>query len=274
MRVNKYIKGRGFTLIELMISMMLGLIVVGGALSIYISTIKSSSDVVKSARLNYDLDSVMQLMVNDIRRSGFTGIPVGGLDTVSNVFMATATTLNIRTLAAVTTDPTPNSGDCILYSYDVDDGNNGTPEAPDGIVNTNEYFGFKLDRGAIWIRYSGTNTTSCADGNWERITDENKVSITFLQFNFLPIAGQALVAGVHPALPALTATSRCLNYTPEPQEITNALICNPAPAANAYVAQKRVININLSGYVNGDNTVLKSLSTTVQVRNHRLYKAI
>lgn len=243
---------------------MLGLIVIGGALSIYISTIKSSSDVIKSARLNYDLDSVMQLMVNDIRRAGFSGIPTGGLDTLNNVFMATATTLNIRTLAAATTDPTPNSGDCILYSYDSNS---------DGVVDGDEYYGFKLDRGAIWIRYSGANTTSCANGNWERISDEQKVSITYLQFNFLPIAGQALVAGVHPALPALTATSRCLNYTPEPPVISNALICNPAPAANAYVVQKRVININISGYVNGDNTVLKSLSTTVQVRNNRLYQA-
>jgi type IV pilus assembly protein PilW len=263
----KRIKKNGFTLIELMIAMMLGLIVVGGALSIYISTIKSSSDVGKSARLNYDLDSVMQLMVNDIRRAGFTGIPVGGLDTLNNAFMATTTTLNIRTLAAPTVDPTPNSGDCILYSYDVDDGNNRTPEAPDGIINSNEYFGFKLDRGAIWIRYSGTHTSSCADGNWERITNEKKILINYLQFNFLPI-----VAQVNLAFPALTATSRCLNYTTE--TITNALTCEPTPATNAYVAQKRIININLRAYVKGDDSVLKSLSATVQVRNSRLYKTI
>jgi len=253
---KKKVKLEGFTLIELMIAMMLGLIVIGGALSIYISTIKSSSDVVKSARLNYDLDSVMQLMVNDIRRAGFTGIPSGGLDTLNNAFMATATTLNIRTLAGAAADP----GECILYSYDSNS---------DSVVDNVEYYGFKLDGGAVWVRYSGSNTTSCADGNWERITHQNKVSITALQFSFSPIGN-------------LTATSRCLNYLIEPDPITNlpnpvtdAIDCtDPAPVSGDYIAQKRVINIVLSGIVNGDNAVLKSLSTTVEVRNHRLYKVL
>jgi len=269
MRVKCLQKIRGFNLIELMIAMMLGLIVIGGALSIYIATIRSSSDVVKAARLNYDLDSVMQLMNNDIRRAGFSGGAIVGADILNNSFMATATSINIRTLAAPTADPSPNSGDCILYSYDVDDGDNATsPELPDGLVNTNEYFGFKLDRGAIWIRYSGSNTTSCADGLWERITDENDVLITHLQFNFLPIAAQVAVANTHPALSALTATSRCLNYTTN--ITTNALTCAVVVSGN-YIAQKRTVNIHLSGYVSGDFGVLKSLSSSIQIRNDRLY---
>jgi len=111
------LKQKGFTLIELMIAMMLGLIVIGGALSIYISTIRSSSDVVNSARLNYDLDSAMQLMVNDIRRAGYWGGAVAGSDATNNNFTqvpaaATATDIQIRNVAAPTTAVT--EGDCIL----------------------------------------------------------------------------------------------------------------------------------------------------------------
>ena len=56
----------GFSLIEIMIALLLGLVVVGGAITIYISTIRGSTDTLRSARLNHDLDSAMQLMINDI----------------------------------------------------------------------------------------------------------------------------------------------------------------------------------------------------------------
>ena len=61
-------KQTGFTLIEIMISLLLGLIVLGATISIYIAAIRGSSDVIKSARLNYDLDSALSMMANDIRQ--------------------------------------------------------------------------------------------------------------------------------------------------------------------------------------------------------------
>jgi len=128
----KLTKQKGFNLIELMIASMLGIVVTGGALSMYISTIKAGADIAKSARLNYDLDTTMQLMVNDIRRAGYWGGGVvSGDDTflLNNNFNTASTTLNIRTVALPTTDPTPNTGDCILYSYDVD-GNGQVGEDP------------------------------------------------------------------------------------------------------------------------------------------------
>lgn len=272
MRVNQNIKHNGFTLIELMIAIMLGLIVIGGALSIYISTIRSSSDVVKSARLNYDLDSAMQLMVNDIRRAGYWGGAVSGSDAANNSFTqvpaaATATDIQIRNVAAPTT--VVSEGDCILYTYD---GGNG-----DGVVDTNEYYGFRLNGTELEIRTTGTAATAgdCnGAGQWENIIDENNVLVTNLQFSFLAIAVQAAVANVQPALPALMATSRCINITAD--TVTNALNCataaNPVTAGDN-IAQKRVVNIHLSGYVNGDMSVVKSFSTSVQVSNDRVYTA-
>jgi len=274
MHVSKR-KNKGLTLIEIMISLLLGLIVIGGAISMYISTIRSSSDIVKSARLNYDLDSVMQLMANDIKRAGYWGGAVTESDTRLNPFTLPTTTINIRTLANPTVDPSPNAGDCILYSYDADeDGNIDDNNDIDDVDDINEHYGFKLDRGAVWIRYSGATTASCADGLWERITDENEVLVTNLQFSFLATAAQVAIANTQPALPALTATSRCLNITAD--TVTNAINCatvlTPVTAGDD-IAQKRVINIHLSGYVNGDISVVKSLSSSVQVSNDRIYTA-
>ena len=66
-------KQNGFTLPELIISQLLGVIVVAASLSIYVSAIASSTDTVQSARLNHDLDTIMILMVYDIKRAGNWG---------------------------------------------------------------------------------------------------------------------------------------------------------------------------------------------------------
>jgi len=270
MRVSCH-KDKGFNLIELMIAMLIGLIILGAVLSIYISTIKASSDTVKSARLNYDLDSVMQLMVNDIRRAGHWGGAVTGSDANLNSFTTSTTNVNIRTLANPTVDPSPNVGDCILYAYDAG-GLVAADANGDGLLgdDANEYYGFKLDRGAVWIRYSGATTANCSDGLWERITDENEVLVTNLQFSFLATAAQAAIANTQPALPALTATSRCLNFTAN--TVTNSINCATVTAGDD-IAQKRMINIHLSGYVEGDMSVIKSLSNSVKVSNNRIYTA-
>jgi len=270
---KKNIKQKGFNLIELMIASMLGIIVTGGAISMYISSIKASADIAKSARLNYDLDTTMQLMVNDIRRAGYWGgaqisTTNDNLFLLKNPFSAADTTLSMNT-----------AGDCILYSYDVDDGDNTTnPDLPDGIVNNDEYYGFKLVQdtdgiGVIKIRQALKTTNDCDNdsGSWEAITDPDTIDVTYLKFSFLPITAQT-ATNTHPALPALIATSRCLNSSTNPAEYTNSITC-ATENSDHYIAQRRIVNIHLSGYVKGDNDVLKSLSTTVQVRNDRLYQA-
>ena len=118
-------KQNGYTLIELMIAIAIGLIVVGATISIYITAVGSSSSTIKSARLNHDLEAVMALMINDIKRAGYWKGAVVGADSRTNPFTAAATNINI-----------PIST-CILYSYDADN---------DGVVDANEYYGFKLNK--------------------------------------------------------------------------------------------------------------------------------
>jgi len=261
--VNKKIKQKGFTLIELMIAMMLGLIVIGGALSIYISTIKSSSDVVKSARLNYDLDSAMQFMINDIRRAGYWGGAVAESNAAINPFSMDSTNTNI-------TIPTAS---CILYSYDYD--GNGADEDPENLGfdkvgnaivvvagGTSEFFGFKLEGGDIkvWSKTIADTTGNCSADGWIRITDENKVNVSSLSFS--------------------NTNSQCLNRTPEPDEFY-AGPCSAAYSAAVGVMGKlsdgdqavevRQIDITLTGNVVNDDPVEKTLTATVKVRNNRIF---
>ncbi len=243
-------KLKGFTLIEIMISLLLGLIVIGGALSIYISTIRSSTDITNSARLNYDLDSVMQLMVNDIRRAGYWGGAISGADAKTNNFTQAATDIQIRNIAAPTT--AVNSGNCILYTYDADSS---------GTVSADEYYGFRLNGVELEARITGTVATaqSCGVGTqWNNIADENKVNISVLTFS--------------------DNNSKCFNstssvlYAPAgaDKSCPAAAVAGFSAAGNTLV-ETREITITLTGNIVNDAPVTKSLTANVKVRNNRIF---
>jgi len=245
-------KQKGFTLIEIMISLVLGLIVIGGAISIYISTIRSSTDITNSARLNYDLDSVMQLMVNDIRRAGYWGGAIVNSDAKLNPFING--TANIQISDYTDADGDAHLNGCIVYSYDANGSGANTLNDLTDDIDENEYFGFRLDRGAVWMRStvdidgsSGIveDPTNCDDdSDWGRIIDENKINIESLSF---------------------TTNHKCLNIKADTTCAVTALI------AGDQAVEVRQIDITLIGNVVNDDPVEKTLRATVKVRNNRIF---
>jgi len=235
-------KQSGFTLIEIMIALLIGLIIIAATITIYVSTIKGSSDTLKSARLNHDLESAMSLMVNDIRRAGYWGGAIAGADSSANPF--TIGTANIQMPSA----------SCILYTYDAN-GNGLLPTA----APFDEYYGFKLDGTTIRMRLTGTTTADCADGSWGtgEIIDGNKISITALTFI---AAYKCLDTSAVPIPPATVAVT---SY--------NSTCAVAALPAGHKAVESRQINITLTGSVVGDTTVTKTLTSTVKVRNDRIF---
>jgi len=239
-------KQLGFTLIEIMIALLLGLIVVGAIVNIYVATVSSSSGIIRSTRLNHDLDAVMTLMINDIKRAGYWGRANVAADSRVNPF--TMATTNIQIPAAT----------CILYSYDADG---------DGTVDSNEYYGFKLEDNSIKMRKTGATTANCDDGTWEEFVDGTQLTITALTFSFAPIDVNMdgdVLDGVD-----LPAASRCLNVTTGISTDTAPTACTAA-AAGANLAEKRLVNILLAGQLKSEGAVIKTLSGTIEVRNNRL----
>ncbi|MGR9117353.1 MAG: PilW family protein [Gammaproteobacteria bacterium] len=243
----------GFSLIEIMIALLLGIIVVGGALTIYISTIRGSTDTLRSARLNHDLDSAMQLMINDIRRAGYWGGAVAGVNVGNN---PPANPGNPFTIGPFTIGPfttgTPNIqipiNSCIRYSYDAD--NSGAPD-------NGEYYGFKLDNGALKMRNSSApdTTSDCTEaGTWFTFTDEDKVNVTGLTFS--------------------AASSQCQNTTTDityPNQTCDSVVAAGLIVAGQQAVETRQIVINMTGTVLTDNAVTKTLTETVKVRNNRIF---
>lgn len=261
-------KQTGFTLIEIMIALVLGLIVVGGAITIYITTIKGSSDTIKSARLNYDVDSVMVLMINDIRRAGYWGGAIAGSDATENPYTVTSlpaappTNFALTDINVYAYDGHANG--CVLYTYDANDDGHYDDDLSDGtnsIDDRDEFYGFRFatrdDIGVIEMRQSGISTddTDCnADpdddtGVWQAITvaDGNEtVDITGLTFSL--------------------TTSKCLN-------VSQGDLCSAAtPASGDKVAVSRELVITLTARLGTDSAVTRTLRESVKLRNDRLYK--
>ncbi len=163
-------KHSGLSLVELMIAITVGLVIVTGVLSLFLSAVRSNSDNLKATRLNQDLRTAMAVMVRDIRRAGAWG---GAAANVANSTLLS----NPFTNTVNTTDLTVN-GSCITYTYDA-------PPA-DGLINNNEYYGFKLNTGAVQMRTGDSTTSSaahgCSDGSWQSLTDGGTITINTLTF--------------------------------------------------------------------------------------------
>lgn len=236
-------KQTGFTLIEIMIALVLGLIVLSATIGVYITTVRGSTDTINSARLNHDLESAMSLMVNDIRRAGYWGGARTGADSSKNPFTIGAADIQ-----------NPTAG-CVLYTYDADDSGANTPLDQTDDVDANEYYGFKLQGSTVSMRTTGTTTANCADGNWETMTIDS--------------GGQSL------NITALTFTTayKCLNVTTS--LAYNTTCAAAAAAGNLTAGQKasesRQIDIVLTGQLVNDTAVTKTLTGTVKVRNDRIF---
>lgn len=180
MSINKQ---GGFSLIELMIALLLGLIVTGIAISMYVSTLGITRQTVTSVRLSQELRTVMDMMVRDIRRSGYwagtsiTGNPYddavsGGLPV--NVF-------NYISASAA---------NCVVLAYDYDS---------TGSSNIEHLIGYREDTTdnaveVLWKTSGISSGADCTVSGWQNITDENTTTITGLTFEPLPSAASFATA--------------------------------------------------------------------------------
>ena len=64
-------QSQGFSLVELMISLAIGLIVVSAVLAFTLSSLTANSEYVQSTRLSQELRNTMDFVSRELRRAGF-----------------------------------------------------------------------------------------------------------------------------------------------------------------------------------------------------------
>lgn len=173
---------KGFSLVELMIAIVIGLIVAGAGISLLVNTVNTDFDTLKVTRLNQELRAVMNLMVRDIRRAGYNAA-VGNLIAAGawNPFVRDSGGNLLFSLSDINNvDGNTATRDCIVFAYDAN--NNG---ADDG--NT-ERFGYRLMTSAsnawntVKARQNGALCNSTSNSDWMPLSDDSTINITNLAF--------------------------------------------------------------------------------------------
>jgi type IV pilus assembly protein PilW len=229
-------RARGTSLIELMIGLAVGLLVVAGAIALYVNSVQASRGNLELAHLNQQLRALMSLVTRDLRRACYYGGTPGLHDFFANPFTQGGNDL------AVGAHGGEAAGSCVTYTYDLDGdrlvGVGAVSPLPAGADADNvEQFGFRLNGGRVEARTAGTSL-GCNAGTWVDVT-EPTIEVTGLSF---------------------VLTETCLNI-----ENTGSA-CTAGDASET----KRRVDVSLTGRLTADPAMQQTVNESVQIRNDRM----
>jgi type IV pilus assembly protein PilW len=256
---------RGLTMIELLVGLAVGLVVISGAVTMYLTSIRSSNDTLRGSKLNQELSALISVIANDVRRAGFWG-SVGAGNYDQNPFsQPNATVLTvIDDMTSDTAQSATGSGSCLVYAYDA----TYLPGNTAGVVESTDLFGFRLNGTVVQMRQTGVvdgtqcvggTCNSCQNGTWLDVTDPDLIEITALNFDL--------------------SASQCLNSA-EPNEtdddgdgtIDNAeeedcYATVPANGSGDATVETREILVTVTGRLADDTSTQMTASQSIRVRN-------
>lgn len=188
---------RGLSIVELMVGLVVGLVVVSGALAMSAGNLNKSRQLLASVRFNQDLRVAADLVLRDLRRAGYWGAAITGTQAIG------ATSATAQNPYAGATGSTAAG---LAYQFSRDGQENGTLDA-------NEQFGFRIASGALQMR-------SDAEG-WRDVTDTRVMTLAADGLTITPsvtvlplgqLCPQACNAGV-PNCPTTTVRSYVVTLT-------------------------------------------------------------
>ena len=177
-------KPKGFTLIELMVAMVVGLLVAGVAMAMYVSLIRANSTSIQVARLTQALQASLDVMERDLRRAGYMANAISSSLDTTLVNPATFIITDLQRVSAAAP-----LFDCVLVRYD--------SNADGALSGTNEIIGYRYNGTSQAIEFKSWNTAAtqqserCTDTGtaWEAITNNGFTLVTNLSFEISPSTG-------------------------------------------------------------------------------------
>lgn len=153
----KFSRQRGLGLVELMISLVIGMIVIAGTLSMTSSTFGANASQMKMSRLNNELRMAMSNITRDMRRTGYNNWTVAQL--ANGVYTGSPQPASVFTLTS--------GSESVVMSYDED---------ADGLypaTEPTETYSFQFKNNTIEARVGTASPPS-----WNAIVDPSVVQIT------------------------------------------------------------------------------------------------
>lgn len=145
---------KGFSLIEMMVGLVAGLIVVGAVSSFTVTTLRTTNQNTQSSRLTQDLRTAMTLVTRELRRAGYDGAAVTKLG--GGGALSSYTALSV-------------ANGCLIYQYNRTSGN--------------QYRAIRLNSNALEMATAATAMANCGTGTWNQVTDLDVVNITAFNLN-------------------------------------------------------------------------------------------
>lgn len=163
---------RGVSLVELLVTLVIGLIVIGASTTVFVGTLGANSSQMRISRLNNELRTAMTYVSRDLRRAGYNNWTVAQLEAGDFTNSGQAVPVMGAAAAAV--------------SYDINN-NGGT-----------QRYGFQLSN-------DGVIQAQIDAGGWNNLTDPSVVQITaFTITNRSPAAINPVGAVASVTVPVFT----------------------------------------------------------------------
>ena len=144
---------RGFSLVELMVGAVVGLIVSGAVIALILAIMRSNRQTLQSTRLNQELRATLAVIANDLRRARAVDDP-----------LSTAMVAGGNPYGPVST-AIPG---CVVFAYD---------NATDGPWHV-----IKLDSGRVVLQGAATKPDGCSPAGTPEVLGSNHVEIIGLTF--------------------------------------------------------------------------------------------
>ena len=173
-RITRH-RGSGFSIVELLVSITIGLIIIGAVTALVVSTVDSVNRNVGATRLMQELRGGMSVMTRELRRAGYDRDATEAISL--GVFPTGYGAITIRNGGTVVTAGNP--GDCLVMSYDKV-GVNDTANAP----GVGEWKAFRRKvvsgRGILQVNTTANPPSCTTDAGWVDLTSPNDINVTQL----------------------------------------------------------------------------------------------
>jgi prepilin peptidase dependent protein B len=249
---NMMNKIKGYTVIELLMALAIGVMILGGVMNVFVTSIKTSASTIRASEFNQEVRTLMNVIIRDVKRAGYSKNAVNDLGSGknTNTFITSDSEINGEPLTiwqdasanaqAVLPTVTNTTGTCLTFAYD----QAGT--IGDGVLTlkTVDFRGFRLSSdNTVQMRIAGSTqapSPHCGVGLWQDVTSPD----------------------IH--VSALTFAWR--DYTNNNDPTSTAV---PAEIVRDHaVISQRFVHVVLSASHKTEPTLKRTLQADILVRNH------
>jgi prepilin peptidase dependent protein B len=228
---------RGLSIVELLVGVALGLFLVAGATTLFVTNLGNSRQLLLEARINQDLRATTDLITRDLRRAGYWGASLAGTTATVVGGISTTTPNPYRTI-------TPGA-EIVEYAFSRD-------TVEDNTLANNENFGFQRVLNANGV---GVIQMKVGTGNWQTVTDPQAMDVTAL--NVTPTETNVDVR-----------TACAVTCCSDADVIAGTCVTrNIAAGASCPTIRVRQYAVALTANAVGNARVVRTLQTRVRPRN-------